>query len=223
MIQEKSEIVIYGCGELAKRLRRYFDREQRSRVMAFVSDNENEYGNIVDDLPVLSFERCQSLFPAKNYVMFVAIGYSKMNTGREFVCKKCRKAGYQLTSYVSPRANCWDNVILGDNIFIEDGVFVGDNCKIGNGVFIKAGSVLCHDDELHDYVFFSGGVVLGGHVVVGDNSFVGLNATIKSHIEIGGFNIVGAGANVIHSTGLNSVSVGNPARSVVKDVMSINI
>lgn len=221
MIGQEKMLVIYGCGEMARRLRRYFDRDGRSRVKAFVSDYEHD--DVVDGLPVCSFEQCQRLFPAENYEMFVSIGYSKMNTGRERVCERCRGAGYRLASYISPKASCWDDVVLGDNVFIEDNVFVGDNCKIGNGVFIKAGSVLCHDDELHDYVFFSGGVVLGGHVTVGNNSFVGLNATIKSHVEIGRFNVVGAGANVIRSTVSNCVSVGNPARSIEKDVMNVDI
>ena len=155
--------------------------------------------------------------------MFVAIGYSKVNTIREKICRKCRNIGYKLVNYISPKSNCWDNVVLGDNIFIGDNVFIGDRCKIGNGVFIDAGSVLCHDNELQDYVFFSGGVVIGGHVIIKKNSFVGLNATLKSHVEIGEFNIIGCGSNVIHSTGTNCVLAGNPAKCMEKDVMNVNI
>lgn len=217
----KKNIVIYGCGELGRRLRLYFERENLNKVLAFVSDGENDV--VVDDLPVYSFDRCKELYPKEECYMFVAIGYSKVNTIREKICKKCREAGYQLINYISPKSNCWNNVVFGDNVFVEDNVFIGDHCKIGNGVFIKAGCVLCHNDELQDYVFFSGGVVVGGDVIVKKNSFVGLNATLKSHITISEFNVVGSGANIVYSTASNCVLVGNPAKCIEKNVMDVNI
>jgi acetyltransferase-like isoleucine patch superfamily enzyme len=131
--------------------------------------------------------------------------------------------GYELVNYVSPYSICFDNVLVGKNILISDNVYVGPGCKIHDGVFILVGSTLSHDDEVDAYTFISVRVAFGGYAKVKNNCFIGLNSTIRDSVVIEEYNIVGCGANVIKSTLPNSVTVGNPGKSVVKDTKNMKI
>jgi len=110
---------------------------------------------------------------------------------------------------------------------IERGLKIGNNCtihydtildpshcdliEIGNNVtFAPRGHVLAHDGSMKTAL----GYTKIGKVVIEDNVFVGAGAIILPNVRIGKNSIIGAGSVVTHNVPENSVSAGNPARTI---------
>lgn len=218
----KEKVLIYGIGSLGEKIFEYNKRDELYEIVGFIDDKENLESTFCG-LPTMNYDICKQYYPKEEYRIFVAIGYVRCNYYREKVVKKVFDDGYELINYISPYSICWENTILGKNIFVADNVFVGHKCKIYDGVIISAGCVLSHENEVKDYSFISSCVAFGGHSKVANNCFIGLHSTIKDNIVVAEYNIVGCGANVLKSTQAYSVTIGNPGKSYIRDTMSMKI
>lgn len=115
---------------------------------------------------------------------------------------------------------------LGEHVFIESGVQIGNGCTIKNGVSIWNGVTL------RDHVFVGPGVVFtndliprafikrsGKHflpTLISEGVTLGANATILCGTTIGKYAFIGAGAVVLKSISDHALIVGNPGRMVGK-------
>jgi len=113
------------------------------------------------------------------------------------------------------------NCIIGQGVYIDCNVRIGDYCKIENGVQIFRGAIL------KDGVFVGPNATFTNvrnpraridrkHMICGicvcENATIGANATLLPGIIIGKSAFVGAGAVVTKSVPAFTVVVGNPAR-----------
>ena len=219
---DRAKIVIYGIGSLGEKLFEYNKRDGLYDIVGFVDDKDNLEVSYCG-LPTMNYRQFIEKYSPTECKVFVAIGYVKCNYYRELVVKKVSDAGYELVNYISPNSICWEEVLVGKNIFVADNVFVGHGCKIYDGVIIYEGCTFSHDAEIESYCFLSLRVAFGGFTKLGHNSFVGLNSTVKDDVVIGPYNIIGCGTNVIKSTTENSLTVGNPGVSKQKDTISTKI
>jgi UDP-3-O-[3-hydroxymyristoyl] glucosamine N-acyltransferase len=87
---------------------------------------------------------------------------------------------------------------IGDNVKIDDQVFIAHNVKIGENTVIIAGSEI------------------SGSVEIGKNCWISPQVTILNKIKIGDNSLVGIGSVVTLDIQDNKVVVGNPAR-VLRD------
>ena len=223
LLYMKQKVIFYGAGAICQMLLSYNKRYDLFDIIAIIDDcSKNE--DLIHGIPKMDFETFCKIYSNENKIsIIVTIGYTNCNIHREDICKRIRDNGYTLINFISPGAHVWEDTICGENIIILDNVFIGMGSKINDGVMIMPGCVLAHDVYVGEYTFFSNAAVAGGNTIIGKNSFVGLNATIKSRIVVGEYNIVGAAANVIHSTGSNSVIKGNPGVSTIKDTIHMKI
>ncbi|MDC2648959.1 hypothetical protein PO242_22785 [Bacteroides ovatus] len=219
---EKQKILLYGIGSLGEKIVEYNKRDKMYDIVAFVDDKKGVEPTFCG-LPVINYDTCKKQFDKSEYKIFVSIGYVRCNYYRELICKRVVADGYELINYVSPNSICFDNVLVGKNILVCDNVFVGHGSKIHDGVILSVGTTLSHENIVEDYTFISSCVAFGGHAHVKNNCFVGLHSTVRDAVVIEEYNIVGSGTNVIKSTLPNSVTVGNPGKSVVKDTMNMSI
>ena len=54
----------------------------------------------------MPFEEVEQIYPPSEYSLFIALGYSKINALRKEKFLAAKSLGYQLPSYISPKAFC---------------------------------------------------------------------------------------------------------------------
>lgn len=195
-----AKLIIFGITDNGELAHYYFKLDTDHEVVAFAVDAAYKESDSYKGLPLIAFEEIEKIYSPDEYKMFIAIGYSKVNSIREQRYNEAKAKGYELVSYISPRANVFDNVKVGDNCFILEDNTVQPFVEIGNNVVLWSGNHIGHHSKIEDHCFITSHVVVSGRCVVGRRSFVGVNATLRDHITIGPENVIGAGALILGST-----------------------
>ena len=210
---EKQECVniIVGANNYANELRREIEMETSMKIDAFATYRDYKTIDCIEDLKIDVFEDLAVIYPQKKINVIIAIGYSQKNKIREKVFFDCKKFGYNILQYISPKANVY-TTHLGEGTIVRAGAHVGVNVVLGNGCIVNCAAVLTHDIKAGKFNFFGARCCFGGGSDIGDYCFFGLNSTIKNRLHIADFTLIGAGANVIRDTELGGTYVGNPAR-----------
>jgi sugar O-acyltransferase (sialic acid O-acetyltransferase NeuD family) len=216
-----ARLVIVGAGEMARLACVYFRRDTSHEVVAYAVDAAFRRVDSLDGLPVVDTEELPRAFPPSACSAFVAIGYSGVNRNRARKYAEMKAAGYELASYVSPRASYLADAPPGDNCFILEQAVVQPFAAIGNDVVLWSGARVCHDSIVQDHCFVAAGAVILGRVHVAPYCFVGAGATIRNDVELATSTVVGAGAVIMEDTQERGVYV--PPRSVRLDRTSDDI
>jgi sugar O-acyltransferase (sialic acid O-acetyltransferase NeuD family) len=196
-----AKVIFFGASSLAKLAHHYFTRDTDHKVFAFTVDAEYRRADSYLGLPLVDSETVVSRFPPEHYKMFVAVGYSQMNTVRSRVYERARQMGYALVSYVSTKAFYLSDAPPGDNAFILEGAVVQPFATIGSNVVLWSGAQVAHDSAVEDHCFIAPGAIVCGDCLIRHHSFLGANSTIRNGIQIAERTLVGAGATVLrHST-----------------------
>jgi sugar O-acyltransferase (sialic acid O-acetyltransferase NeuD family) len=196
-----ADVVIYGTGSLGKLARAGIDSAGADVVVAFCVDAQHHSGaREFDGLPLVPFERLPESHPPDSAVMFVAIGYRRVNRGRAEVYARAKEMGYRLLTFVGPRAIVGANVEFGDNCFVFDGAIVEPSVRIGNDTVIWSGACIAHDVIVGNHCFLAPMASISGNVTLGDYVFVGNNATVRDGVAVAERTVVGAGALIKHDT-----------------------
>lgn len=112
-------LIIFGTTNFSNMMRYYFERFTDKKVAAFTVNRHYIDSGSFNGLPVVPFEDIQSLYPARDYGVYLGIGYKKMNTVRENVYNACVGMGYEIESFIHPSAIIDEEVIM--------------NCDMGGG------------------------------------------------------------------------------------------
>ena len=197
-------LLIFGTGELADLAHFYFTQDAERTVAGFTVDACYVTAPEHRGLPLVAYVDIDRRFPPEDCDLFVAIGYTKLNTARRERCTAARARGYRLASYVSSRASVWPGLSLGDNCLIMEGNVIQPFAALGDGVIMSCNSVISHHAQLGDYCFISSEATICGGVSIGTRSFIGANSTIREHLRVGDDCIVGAGALILKNTAAGS-------------------
>jgi len=103
-----------------------------------------------------------------------------------------------------------NDVVVGDNVTIKNGVQLWDGLRVGNGVFIGPNVTFTNDRFPRSGAYPE--EFLRTRIM--DGASIGANATILPGITIGAGAMVGAGAVVTRDVPPHALVVGNPARIV---------
>lgn len=206
-------LVIFGDTQFAERLSKYIIMEGVDSVCAFTQEERFMTRTEINGISVIPFEKLGATLK-EDFSVILGIGYTKMNTLRAKLYNLCKKAGYEVGSYISSKALVYTDEI-GEGTFVCPGVVIGPDCRLGKGNYIASSAVLTHDNTLGDFNFISTNAVFGGFAKVEDNCFIGLHSTIKDDVTIACDNLIGASANVLSSIlDAGGVYVGNPAKQL---------
>lgn len=216
------KMIIFGTGELAMLADYYFSRDGRHSVAALTVDGkylteENLWGR-----PVVPFEAVERLYPPAEYDLFVAVGYSDMNRGRENKCAEALAKGYTLVSYISDKAHIANTFTHGYNCFILENNIIQPHVAIGNNVILLCGNLLGHRDQVADHCFLTSNVTVCGQVTIGDHCFLGVTCCIRDKVSIAPYTLVGACAYIAHDTKEGEVYIAEatkPSRRVSSEVV----
>lgn len=206
-----ARVVIFGIGGAGRLAYHYFTRDSDHEVVAFTVDPEYCLQPTLFDLPVVPFPQVPTLYPPRDYQLFVAMGYGRMNHDRAGRYHAAKEAGYPLVSYVSSRATYLSDHPIGDNCFILEDVTVQPFVRIGNNVTLWSRCIVTHDCIIEDHCFLAAGCVVLGYVHVHPYCFIGANATIRHNLTLAPESHIGAGAILMHDTVPQGVYLPPPA------------
>jgi sugar O-acyltransferase (sialic acid O-acetyltransferase NeuD family) len=205
---EQRPLVIFGTGELAQLAHYYFTHDSPHSVVAFTVDGEWLQQDTFLGLPVIAFEEVERRYSPEQCDLFIAVGYTKLNSVRAKKYIEAKAHGYRFPSYVSSRCTRYEDLQIGENCFVMEGNLIQPFVKIGNNVIIWSGSLVSHHVEIADHCFIAAHVVISGQVRIEPYCFIGVNATLREKIVLARNTIVGAGALVLKSTEENQCYLG---------------
>ncbi len=191
----EKRVIIYGIGKFAEYVSYVFQQDSEYKVVGFCIDESLYKSDSLYGLPLIKFQDLPSNFPPNKCEIFIAVGNNKIRT--QFF-KKFKNLNYHLANYISSKSSNWENLLIGENCFIDEGcviqpfVEIEDNCilfttDIGHHTKIEKNSLLS-------------GAKTGGNVIIGHNCYIGLNASIKQNIYIGHNSVIGMGCSIERNT-----------------------
>jgi len=218
-----AKVIVFGIAEFAEIAHYYLTMDSEHEVVAFcVNENFLPKKKYFKNLPIVTFENVENLYPINEYHFLAPMTSKKMNILREQVYNSIKDKGYNLISYISSKSVINDSII-GDNCFILEGTMIQPFTRIGNNVMISANCYVGHHAEIKDHVTISGQVAVEGKCVIGENSFLGVNSTIRNRIILAKGTLVGLGTVISKNTEKWSVYMGNPAKIIGRNISrSIN-
>jgi sugar O-acyltransferase (sialic acid O-acetyltransferase NeuD family) len=193
----KQRIIIFGDGDIAELADFYFTHDSELEVAGFTVDQAYLRQDSFRGRPLVAFEQVADVFPPREFRIFVAISYAKLNDLRAAKVAAARQKGYRLVSYLSSRATTFPGFEPAENCFILEDNTIQPFARVGGNVTLWSGNHIGHHAVIEDDVFMASHVVVSGGVHIGQGSFVGVNVTLRDHIKIGRKCVIGAGALVL--------------------------
>jgi sugar O-acyltransferase (sialic acid O-acetyltransferase NeuD family) len=213
--------VIVGAGAFAEVAKCYFEEFSNKKINKFAINEEfvNSASNVSEEL--MTIEELLLCNP-REYEVFIAIGYSKMNEVRAKVFRQFLDAGFQFLTFVHPSIKIWSNSSIGRNCFIFEDNTLQPFTHIGDNTILWSGNHIGHHSVVGKNCFISSHVVVAGSCQIGDNSFIGVNATLHDGVSIGEKSLIGAGAIISRNTSAGSVYVPKATSLFPKTSEEIN-
>lgn len=218
-----ARIVIFGAGDIARLAHFYFSRDSEHEVVAFAVDSQYRTAEALNGLPVVDAAEVSGRFPARDFKMFVALSYARMNKVRAEKYHWAKASGYELVSYVSSRCTYLSDARPGDNCFILEDNTIQPFVAIGSNVTMWSGNHIGHDSVIEDHCFITSHTVVSGHVRVGAYTFIGVNATLRNSITIAPGTLIGAGAAIMADTKPKSVIVPPQSTLLAKNSDDVDL
>ena len=184
-------IVIIGTSVAASNICKFIEKYRLYEVMGFAVNREYKTADTYLDKPVYEVENLDQVVDKQKDYLFVAIQWNRLNADRRKVYERLKSEGYRFANLVSPLASI-NGQLAGDNCWITDFVCVDTDAVIGNNVFIKVGAWVGDHAQISDHCFIGAKSTVGGGVKIGEQSFIGLGAIIFDDTIIGEKCIVGA-------------------------------
>ena len=203
-------LLIFGLGELPDQANYYFSQHAGRRVEAFTVDPAYATVSQFAGLPVLAFDEAQRRFPPATHDLFVAVGYSQRNRGRQRVVERARALGYALPSFVHESAVVARNVTLGMNCMVRELAALSPFARLGDGVIIGMQVGVSHHVSIGSHAWLSAGCVVCGSAAIGERCFIGANATVSSKVSVASGCIIGAAALIMSDCAADGVYAATP-------------
>lgn len=204
----KKHLVVFGSDDIAQLAQYYFNTDSEYSIAAFTLDAAYIKEATFGGLPVVPFEEITKHFSPKKYELFIALGYSKVNSLRKEKYLAAKKMGYSLASYISSRASVLNEGRFGDNCFIFEDNTIQPFVTVGSNVTMWSGNHIGHHSTIGDHCFIASHVVISGGVEIGEQCFIGVNATLRDHIKVGARCVVGAGTLLLADAEPEGVYIG---------------
>lgn len=217
----KIPIAIYGAGGFAREVAWLIEdinqAEERYQLVGFVDDNPNLRGQLINDIPVLSFEDLLTRYPESRVVS----GIGNPQT-RQTLMEKAEQAGLTFENLIHPRTERSRWIEYGKGIVICAGNILTTNIKLDDHVQINLDCTIGHDVIMGEYTTLAPGAHVSGWVHFGKRAYVGTGAAIingnsEKPLVIGDDAVIGAGACVTKSVEAGLTVVGVPARPLQRN------
>ena len=206
----KKPLVIFGDSAFAEIAYEYFTHDSDYEVVAFTVDKEYKLRDELFGLPIVEFEKIENEYDPHEVSMHIALVYTKLNRIRREKYEEAKKKGYQLANYISSRAFVWQNVKLGDNVFVFEDNTIQPFVKIGSNNVFWSGNHIGHHSVIEDHNFISSHVVISGFCEIGSANFMGVNSTMGNNLKLGDDCLVGSFAHIVRDVPDGTLIKGTP-------------
>jgi len=167
----------------------------------------------VDDEHVNENTKPISSFNPEEYLMMVAV--ADPIERKNIVNRLPEKTEYFI--FIHPTAQ-----IMGDDIDIGEGSFIGANSIIttevivGKHAILNRGNHIGHDCNIGDYFSAMPGAIVSGNVCIGEQVYLGTNSSVKEKTQISSNVKIGANSTVVKNIITGGTYVGVPAKFLKK-------
>lgn len=189
-------IIILGAGDFAEIAALYMKESGWKIELHLVDDARFKKVEKLNGLNVMtaSLEECARQFPPRYFDVFVAIGYSRLNSTRVRKCEELKSLGYDLPSFVHPEVKPYGKI--GKGCFIFERNTIQPFVEIGDYSVVWSGNHIGHHAVIGKGVFITSHVCISSRCNIGERSFLGVNSTLDDAITIGPGSIVQSGSVV---------------------------
>ena len=125
------KLIIFGTSTVAEVAYYYFSTDTDLKIAAFTVDADFLDQKTFLDKPVVPFETLSREYPPTDYLLFIAVGYQKLNRFRQDRFETAKNLNYEMPSYISSRSVIAENVSIGQNCFILENQTIQPFCRIG--------------------------------------------------------------------------------------------
>lgn len=211
-----AEVVIYGGGGFAREVawlaESCQDQGEPYEVVAFVDDDRQQQGRILNGIPVVSLDTAAAKHQGARIV--AAVGDPAT---RKTIMERAELSRWVPATLVHERTELSRFVEIGEGTVVCAGNILTINIRLGRHVHVNLDCTIGHDVILGDFTTLAPGVHVSGWVHMGERVYVGtgaviINGTAERPIIIGDGAVVGAGACVTKSVASDVTVVGVPAR-----------
>jgi sugar O-acyltransferase (sialic acid O-acetyltransferase NeuD family) len=203
-VKTKEKLVIIGDSQFAQIAAEYLKDFSQYEVVAFSVPYEFKQQFTLNGLPVIDFEEIEDSCPPETHKAFCAIAFSRLNRNREKMFNEAQFKGYELISFVHPKAFVASSAKIGKNVFLFEGNVVQSHVVIEDGVVAWSGNHFGHGSYIGKFAFLSSHSVISGNCKVGAYSFLGVNSTLTDGITLGDNVVIGAASLVVKNVPSNS-------------------
>lgn len=210
----KTRVVLFGTGPVASVVRSLLEHDSPYEVAAMTADREYAESAVEPSLEVVPFDEVAGRLPPADFGMFVAVGFSRMNSVRADRCRQAQDIGYQLIRHVSSRASVWPDLQMGSNSLIMEGAIIGPGVTIGDDCIIWPGAYVGHGATIGDHCYLAARSSVSGLTTIGPRCVIGTAAIVRDQTTVGEACVVGAGAVVTRDLEANSIVAAPHPRSL---------
>jgi sugar O-acyltransferase (sialic acid O-acetyltransferase NeuD family) len=206
-MSNKKKLIIFGSGPCAEVVIQIVEEHKLFDIKYVTIDKKYRQRNYLHNYKITNYENIKKIKNKKDYLIFVALGYSNMNKDRETICKRVKKDGFTLANIIHPKSNISKSVRIGKNCFVMQDVHIHPFVQIGNNNFIWSGTILCHHVKVGNNCWFTSGSSIAGMSKIGNNCFLGINSTLINNLTIKNEVFIGARALVSRNTNSKKVII----------------
>jgi sugar O-acyltransferase (sialic acid O-acetyltransferase NeuD family) len=201
-----ADLVIFGAGEGARLAGLYFHEEGRHRVVGYTVDDGKGPDRFLDR-QVVDFVELEHRFPPGDVLVFVALGFRKMNRLRRSKFEALLAKGYDFATYVHPSNIVPPETTIGRNCFILANQCIDRGVSIGDNVTVWSGCHIGDRSRIADHAWLSSHVCLNGDVTVGEQCFLASNCCISPGVHLMPRSFIGANSLITQNTEEGAVHV----------------
>lgn len=213
----KKDIILVGASDTADRLISFIEHYDLYNVKG-CAVNQRYIENGQDQVILAGAPR--KLFPLEdidnyrdtNTLFFVALFWNRLNADRREVFHKVKEQNLPIANIISPRASIRGDI--GTGCYIADFAIMQEHSVLGDDVWLMDGAFIGHKSEVKAHAFCAVRSVIMGACEIGTQSFIGVSSTIFDEVKIGDKCLVGASTIVKRNL---------PPYSVIKTSNSDNI
>ncbi len=222
MCTKNPQLIIFGIGQFAELLTYYIKEDTNYEIYGYAVDSLYYKCETFLDKKVILFDDAKS-YDSKRFKFLLAVGYSNMNHLREKKYIELKELGFDVISYISPKAVVADNVVLGDGNVLLENSYIAPFSMIGNCNIFWSGSNISHHAKIGNNNFIAPSACVAGNVYIGNNCFLGANSTIRNGIEIGDYCLIGSGTNISKNMASYEVNLEEGTKTITKTSLEITI
>jgi sugar O-acyltransferase (sialic acid O-acetyltransferase NeuD family) len=210
-------VVIIGAGAHAALAFECFTLDSPHEVVAFSAESEFICSDKYRGRPLVPLDRLAAVYPPSEHRAFVAASATQLNRVRRRLFDAAKSAGFDFVSYVSKSSFVWNDVEIGENVYVGELNVLHHRVRIGSNVVIASGNHIGHGTAIGDDCYLASRVTFAGECQVGRGCFVGVGSCIANDRSLAEDCVIGAGAVVVKDTQPRQVYIGNPARATGSD------